>query len=132
MRLITSTPQASATSTTPLPTTTVDTQCGGEVRGLLAAAALGVDRGGRRGEGQAGAQPCGAGDVERLLADLADAAAHHLVDRGGVDAGALDDGLLHVGEHLGRVQGGQAAVALADGRADGVDDDDVAHGRSLR
>ena len=107
-------------------------QRGGEVGGLLATAALGVDGGGRGGDGQPGAEPCGAGDVERLLADLADAAADDLIDLGRVDAGPVDDGLLDGGQHLGRVHGGQAAVALADGRADGVDDDDVAHGGSLR
>ena len=45
----------------------------------------------------------------------------------GIDAGALDERLLHDAEQVGRVDGGQAAVAAADGGADGVDDDDVAH-----
>ena len=41
----------------------------------------------------------------------------------GVDAGAIDDRPLHVREHLRRVHGGQTAVALADRRAHGIDDD---------
>ena len=39
-------------------------------------------------EGQSGGEPRRAGDVERLLADLADAPADDLSDLGGVDAGA--------------------------------------------
>jgi hypothetical protein len=95
----------------------------GEVGGLLAAAALGVDGGGRRGERQACGQPRSAGDVEALLADLADAAAHDLSDLSRIDAGAIDQRLLHDAEQLGRVHRRQAAVAAADGCAHGVDDD---------
>ena len=53
---------------------------GGQVGGLLRRAALRVDRGGGHRQGQAGGQPRGAGDVEGLLADLADAAADDLAD----------------------------------------------------
>ena len=80
-RLMTSTPQATATSTTPEPTRLVArlVACCDEPHWR-------VDGGGGRREGQAGGQPRGAGDVERLLADLADAAADDLVDLGRVDA----------------------------------------------
>ena len=127
MRLITSTPEARATSTTPAPTSD-----GGQVGGLLAAAALGVDGGGGDGHRQTGGQPGRAGDVEALLADLADAAADDLADLVRVDPGALDDRLLDDAEQLGGVHGGQAAAATPDGGADGIDDDNVAHGPSLR
>ena len=100
---------------------------GGQVGGLLRRPALGVDRGGGDGHGQAGGEPGGAGDVERLLADLADAAADDLADLGRVDAGAVDRLPLDCGEEIGRVHGGQAAVAAPDGRADGFDDDDLRH-----
>ena len=122
-RLMTSTPQAMATSTTP----DAD-QAGGQVGGLLRRAALGVDGGGGGAEREAGAEPRGAADVERLLADLAHAAADDLADLGGVDAGALDEPRLHGAEQVGGVHGGQAAVAAPDGRADGFDDHDVSHG----
>ncbi len=82
-----------------------------EVGRLLARAALRVDRGGRGRQRQAGGEPRGAGDVEGLLADLADAAADDLADLGRVDARALDDRPLHGAEQLGRVHGGQAAAA---------------------
>ena len=76
---------------------------GGEVGGLLARAALGVDGGGRGRCGQAGREPRRAGDVEALLADLADAAADDLADLGRVDAGALDERGLHGAEQVGGV-----------------------------
>jgi len=78
---------------------------GGEAGGLLGRAALGVHRGGRGGQREPGGEPCGAGDVERLLAHLADAAAHDLLDLGGVDAGAVDDALLDEAEDLGGMEG---------------------------
>ena len=53
-------------------------QAGRQVGGLLRRAALGVDGGGRRAQGQAGGEPGRAGDVEGLHAHLAHAAADHL------------------------------------------------------
>jgi hypothetical protein len=108
-------------------------QAGGQVGGLLRRAALRVDRGGRHGEGQAGGEPRGAGHVERLHADLADAPTDDLADLGRIDAGALDDRLERVGQQVDRVDGREAAVATPDGRADSFDDDDFAfaHGVSL-
>ena len=98
---------------------------GGQAGGLLRRAALGVDGGGGDAQGQAGGEPGGAADVERLLADLAHAAGDDLLDRptGSIPARSID-GALHGGEGLGGVEGGQAALALPDGGADGFDDDD--------
>ncbi len=70
--------------------------------GLLAAAALGVDSGGGDVHRQTGGEPRGAGDVERLLTDLADAAAHDLAHACRVDAGALDERLLDEAEQGSR------------------------------
>ena len=40
--------------------------------------------------GEAGDEPAGAGDVAGLRADAVDVAEHDVVDRAGIDAGALD------------------------------------------
>ena len=120
MRLITSTPHARATSTTPAPTSD-DARlvaCWLDPHWVSTVVAA-------RRQRQAGGEPGGAGDVEALLADLADAAADDLADLGRVDAGAVDDRPLDDAEQLGRVHAGQAAAAAPDGRADGIDDDDV-------
>ena len=85
-RLINSTPQATATSTTPEPISDVarlvacwlEPHC---VSTVVAAVP----------SGEPGRQPGGAGDVEALFADLAHAAADDLPDFGGVDAGAIDE-----------------------------------------
>ena len=94
-------------------------QAGGEVGGLLGRAALAVDGGGGHRERQAGGQPGGAGDVEGLLADLADAAADDLADLGRVDAGALDQLLLRrrpAGRRGGWWTGRRRAARRACGR----------------
>ena len=100
------------------------------VVGLLAAAALGVDGGGRNGVRKVGLQPCIAGNVAALLAGLCDAAANYLTHDGGVDACALHDAYLSGSEQLGCVQVGEVAVALANGRAGRFDDDRITHGCS--
>ena len=84
-RLMTSTPQAMATSTTPAATRLVArlVACCDDPHWVSTVVAAVVS-------GQAGAEPGGAGDVERLLADLADAAGDDLADLGRVDAGAGD------------------------------------------
>ena len=50
-----------------------------------------------------------------------------LLDRGGIDAGPLDQLDLGGGQQLGGVQAREPAVALADRRADGLDDDRLTH-----
>ena len=53
--------------------------------------------------GQPRHQPGGAGHVAGLGADGVAAAHHHVVDGSGVDAGALDERLEHVGAEVGGV-----------------------------
>ena len=107
-----------------------DDALGPEVEGLLARAALAVDGGGRHRLGEPGGQDGAAADVERLLADLHDAAHDHVVDQGGVEVVALDEGLQGLGAEVGGVPVAELAVALAPGGANGVDDDGVSHGVS--
>ena len=81
IRLMTSTPQATATSTTPLATRAVArlVACCEEPH-WVSTVVLATDC------GRPARQPRRAADVEGLLADLAHAAADDLADRGGVDA----------------------------------------------
>ena len=125
-RLITSTPPARAESTAPLPTRAVArlVACCDEPH-WVSTVVLATD------EREPGAEPRGAADVEGLLADLAHAAGDDLADRGGIDARPLDGRLLHGGEQVGGVDGGQPAVALPDGGADGFDDHDIRHAGNL-
>ena len=86
--------------------------------------------------GQTGGEPRGAGDVEALHADLADTAADHLADLGRIDAGPVDQLLLHDGERIRRVERRHAAAATPDRGTDRFDDDDfvaaeLSHGGSL-
>ena len=121
-----STPQESTRSSRPEPT-----RPGAEGAGLLARPALAVD--GRRGhfEGQPGSQPRIPGDVERLLADLRNAAADDLADLLGVDARAGDGGLHHVTEQVDRMDRRKASSSAAERRADSFDDIHVTHGMIL-
>ena len=95
----------------------------GEVDRLLRRAALPVDRGGRHVLGQPGADPRVAGHVGRLLAHLGHAAADDVVDPLGIDPGALDELGQREAEEIGGVPPRQPSLALADRRAEGVDDD---------
>ena len=106
-------------------------QAGDEAVGLLAAAALAVDGHGADVFRQPGDQPAHPGDVVGLLAVLRDAAADDLFDVAGVDAGLLDQSLLHRAQQLGGVQSGQPSVALADRAAGGFDDYRVTHAARL-
>jgi hypothetical protein len=87
---------------------------------------LGVDGGARDLDRQPGGQPRSACDVEGLLARLRDAPRHDLPHLARIDAGPLHRLTLHGAEQLGRVHGGEAAVALAERRAHRLDHDDVA------
>ena len=102
-----------------------------EMGGLLGRGALGVDHGRRGVVGQPGMHPGAADHVVGLLAGLGDAAADDLVDQLGVDAGALEHLDLCGAEQHGGVYAGQPALALAEGGADGFDDDWVTHGTKL-
>jgi len=90
------------------------------VDGLLTGAALSVDGRARDAQGHPGGEPRGAGDVAGLGADGVDAAEDDVVDDLRVDTGAFDDRLDDVRAQVGRMLSGQAAAALADGRADGA------------
>ena len=81
--------------------------------------------------GQPGGEHGAAADVERLVAHLRDAAPEHVVDDGRVDARALGQRLQDVAGEVDRVHGGQRAPSPPDGRADGFDDDGIAHGGLL-
>ena len=106
-------------------------QSGDQVVGLLAAAALAVDRGRADVLRQTGDQPCHPADVVGLLAELRHAAADDLLDLGGVDAGLLDHRPLHGAEQLGRMQARQPSIPLADGAAGGFNDYRVTHSARL-
>jgi hypothetical protein len=103
-------------------------QRGAEVDGLLRRAALAVD--GRRGglDRQPLLQPRVARDVERLLAELLDAAGDHVLDFGGVDSAAGEDLGVALAEQL--VGMDVLVVALLEMAApnrgtNGLDDDDL-------
>jgi hypothetical protein len=95
---------------------------------LLATSALPVDRGAGHALGEACPEEGVAGDVHGLVADLGDGARDDVVDLGWVDPGAFHYFAQAVGEQVDREHAVQRAVglALADGGADGADDDGVA------
>src|SRR5690606_17920223 len=62
-----------------------------------------------------------------LLADLRDAAAHDLVDRGRVELRALERGALHDAEQVRGVHRREPAAALAERRPHGLHEKHVAH-----
>ena len=95
---------------------------GGEVDGLLGRAALAVDGGPGTDVGEAGGQRGVAGDVHGLLADGHGAAHDHVLDQGGVEVVALDQGPQGLGGQVDRVPAREPAVAAAHRGADGVDD----------
>src|SRR4051812_32188866 len=102
---------------------------GAEVHGLLRRAALAVDGRGRRLDRQTGLEPRVAADVEHLLAVLLDAAGDDVLDLLGGEAGTRDDLAVTLPEQLVRVSVLVVAllrVAAPDGRADRLDDHDLA------
>ena len=104
-----------------------DHALGGEVGGLLAGAALAVDRRAGHLLRPAGGEDGVAGDVHALLADLHHAAHHDVVDDRRIDAGAVDERLERLGGEVDRVPVLELAVALAERGADGFDDDGGGH-----
>jgi hypothetical protein len=97
---------------------------------LLGRAALAVDRHAGDVLGHAGCEPAGAGDVAGVGTDGVDVAEDHVVDGGGVDAGAVDQGGDAGRPEVGGVDAGEGAVGLppAHGGADCVDDVGLGHG----
>ena len=102
---------------------------GGEVHGLLAGAALAVDRGAGQADRQAGAEQRVAGHVARLLAALERAAGDQVVQGVGVGPGMADEVVERVREQVQGMPVAQGAAAAAHGGADGVDDHGVSAGR---
>jgi hypothetical protein len=100
---------------------------GGEVQGLLRGAALPVD--GHTGHllGEPGGQPARPRDVTRLRSDRVQAAEDDVFDGGGVDTRALDEGGENVRSQVGRMDGGEPAVPLADGGPYRFDDVRLGH-----
>ena len=80
----------------------------------------------------AGREPGLAARRAGLLAGLADAADHEVLDGPGVDAGAVHQSGEGLGEQVDAVQAGQgpALLAASHGGADGIDDDGLGHGIS--
>jgi hypothetical protein len=79
-----------------------------------------------------GGEDGAAGDVEGLLADLADAAPDHVVDVAGVgQARALGERVKHMGRQVDRVNSGQGTVPLAHWRPNRRHDHRVTHRAAL-
>src|SRR5579859_6842410 len=102
-------------------------EVGREMNGLLARSALAVNRGRGRREWKAGGQPRVASDVEALLAGLAHAAKHDVIDLARLDARAPHELLQHQRGEDDGVNVLELAVAPADGRTDGLDDYGFTH-----
>ena len=121
-RLMTSTPQARAASTTPPATSECarfvaccdEPHCASTV---VAATDVGM--------------PAVSHAVRAMLNDCMPTwltqPADDLADLGRVDARPLDDRLLHLGEQFGGVDGGQTAAPTTDRGPGGFDDHDLAH-----
>ena len=77
--------------------------------------------------GKPGGEGGVAADVDRLVADLHDAAHDHVLDQGGVELVALDERTERVGGEVDGVGVLELAVPASEGGADGVDDDCGGH-----
>ena len=99
-----------------------DALCG-EVSRLLAATALTVDGCAGHMLWPASGEHCVARNVDRLLANLHDAAHDHVVNEAGVDAGAFLQRPEGFARQVDRVPVLQLAVAATQRGANGVDDD---------
>src|SRR5680860_1087784 len=100
----------------------------GEVDRLLGGATLAVDRRRRSLDRQAGLEPGVAADVDPLLAELLGAAGDHVAGLGRVDAGALEQLAVDLGQQVGGVDVLVVALLLVpapDRRADRLDDYDL-------
>ena len=96
--------------------------------GLLRGAALAIDGGAGDVLGVAGDQPARTRDVTGLRTDAVDVAEHDVLDRGRVDAGALDERLDRVAAQVGGMDLRESATPPADRRADRFDDVGLGHG----
>jgi hypothetical protein len=98
-----------------------------EVGRLLARAAHAIQRHAADVEREAGDERGVAGDVEALLARLVDAAEDDVLDLDRIDPGPRHDRAQDLRGEVVRAHGGQLPVPAPDGRAHGLDDDDVPH-----
>ena len=97
-----------------------------------AAPAQPVHRLSRDGDGKAGGEHGAARDVEGLLADLGDAAEHHVLDLPGGHARALERRVQDVRCEVDGVDSGQAPLPLAAGSPDRIDDECLCHAPRTR
>src|SRR4029077_4787941 len=100
----------------------------GEVDRLLGRAALAVDRGRRRLDRQAGLEPGVAADVDPLLAELLGAAGDDVAGLRRVDAGALEDLAIDLGEQVRGMEvlvGAHLRMGAPDRRPYRLDDHDL-------
>ena len=105
------------------------TPCAAKCAACWLRPALPIDGGARHVLGPAGGQHGIAADVGGLLAHLHDAAHDDVVDERRVEAGAVDQCLHRLGGQVDRMPVLQLAVATAERRADGIDDDCGGHGQ---
>ena len=103
----------------------------GEVQRLLGRPALPVDRRAGHRVGEPGRERGVAADVERLVADLHDAAHDHVVDERRIEIVAFDERAQRVRGQVDRMPAREHAVAPAERRPDRVDDHRVSHGPSM-
>src|SRR5215467_1272843 len=100
---------------------------GREVGRLLPGPAHAVEGGAANVQREAADEGGIARDVQSLLAELIDAADDHVLHLGGIDARARHQRLQRLGEEVVGTNGGELAVALADGCASRPHDHCVVH-----
>src|SRR5207302_940860 len=98
-----------------------------EMGRLLRRAALAVNGRGAYFVWQSGGKPGHSGCVERLFANLRDAAPNHLFDLTRIDSRPVQNRLLDSAEQLDRMACRKQAIPLPDRRPDRLDDDRSAH-----
>jgi hypothetical protein len=102
------------------------------MHGLLAGAALPVERGAGHRLRPPGGQHGVAGDVPRLLADLRHTAPDHVLHVVRIEAGPPGQLAQHVGGQIDRMDPRQPAVAPAHRGPDRADDHRITHGSTVR
>src|SRR3546814_15788275 len=96
---------------------------------LLRRAALPVDGNGGNAVGKPGGEHHVAADMKALLADLADTADDHILDRLRVNVRAVDQRVQHLGAKIGRVPVLERTAAATAGGPPGFDDIGFSHWR---
>ncbi|PAV67822.1 hypothetical protein WR25_02692 [Diploscapter pachys] len=101
-----------------------------ELNGLLRGSALTIDRDRWDAVRQLGSEDHVSTERERLFACLGDATHDDVLDRRGVDAGAIEEAIENRGAQIGRMHTGEATIAAAAGSADGFNDIGIDHGQA--